>query len=511
MHTDEAVHAFQFADLLEKGRFRYDPAEYHGPTLIYFTLLPARLRAEKVLSDVDEKTLRLVPVFFGLGLILLLLPLVRGLGRGVVLTSAFWTAVSAPMAFYSRYYIHEVLFVFFSFALIVCGYRFLRSGKTSWILGAAFSAGLMHATKESCVLAWGAMAAALLPVWVERGRKRTDDGKWFRPRHTTVFLGGAAFVSALFYSSFLTHPEGIVDSFRAFLHYFNRSSVSSIHDHPWDYYFRLLLFWHVPGKPVWSEIPMLIPAGIGLLSAFGKFSDPGTDRRLIRFVLCYTALLAAIYTVIPYKTPWNLLGFYHGLVLLAGTGTVALLQGLKRKRARIVSAIFLMVLGSTAIRQTWLLNGRYDSDPGNPWVYAQAGESLLHVIRAVEDVASKVPEQFGIPVEVIVPRHEYWPLPWYFRRFTRIGWYGRVDSTAAPVPVILVAPQEEPSLVLKLYERMPPGSRYLYVPLWNEYTELRPGCEIRGYIRNEYIRKETWDAVQSEKEVPTNAPVTRRP
>jgi predicted membrane-bound mannosyltransferase len=37
MHTDEAVDAIKFGALLEKGSYIYDPAEYHGPTLNYFT------------------------------------------------------------------------------------------------------------------------------------------------------------------------------------------------------------------------------------------------------------------------------------------------------------------------------------------------------------------------------------------------------------------------------------------------------------------------------------------
>ena len=40
MHTDEAVHAIKFGQLLENNDYRYDHFEYHGPTLNYFTLLP---------------------------------------------------------------------------------------------------------------------------------------------------------------------------------------------------------------------------------------------------------------------------------------------------------------------------------------------------------------------------------------------------------------------------------------------------------------------------------------
>ena len=65
MHGDEAVHAAKFGDLLEKGYYRYNPNEYHGPTLNYLTLIPAWLSSAGKLTQVNEFTLRIVPVFFG--------------------------------------------------------------------------------------------------------------------------------------------------------------------------------------------------------------------------------------------------------------------------------------------------------------------------------------------------------------------------------------------------------------------------------------------------------------
>ena len=38
MHNDEAVNAVKFDELWRTHRFAYDPNEYHGPTLYYFTL-----------------------------------------------------------------------------------------------------------------------------------------------------------------------------------------------------------------------------------------------------------------------------------------------------------------------------------------------------------------------------------------------------------------------------------------------------------------------------------------
>jgi predicted membrane-bound mannosyltransferase len=50
LHVDEAVHAVKFGELLERHTYRYDPVEYHGPTLNYFTLIPARLASETTSS-----------------------------------------------------------------------------------------------------------------------------------------------------------------------------------------------------------------------------------------------------------------------------------------------------------------------------------------------------------------------------------------------------------------------------------------------------------------------------
>ena len=50
---------------------------------------------------------------------------------------------------------------------------------------------------------------------------------------------------------------------------------------------------------------------------------------MLRFLGFYTLLMATAYSVIPYKTPWCLLGFLHGMVLLAGIGAVRLLHAFR--------------------------------------------------------------------------------------------------------------------------------------------------------------------------------------
>ncbi|MGA3019257.1 MAG: hypothetical protein ABSF62_19200 [Bryobacteraceae bacterium] len=46
----------------------------------------------------------------------------------------------------------------------------------------------------------------------------------------------------------------------------------------------------------------------------------------------------------------------------------------------------------------------------------------------------------------------------------------------------------EPAIESKLYEQPPPGQREMYMNLFDQYAELRPRVEIRGYIA-----KSLWD------------------
>src|SRR6266446_7520825 len=102
MHNDEAVNAIKFGELWEKGAYKYDPNEHHGPSLYYATVALGRLTRASHFEDFSETRLRLVTVLFGLGLILLLPLVIDGLGRRPTVWSGFFVSVSPVMVFYSR-------------------------------------------------------------------------------------------------------------------------------------------------------------------------------------------------------------------------------------------------------------------------------------------------------------------------------------------------------------------------------------------------------------------------
>src|SRR5512147_1504641 len=143
MHPDEANQAVKFGDLLERGEYRFDPLDHHGPTLYYLTLPAAWAARETTLAGLDERVLRLVPALAGAALLLVLLLFSGGLSREATLAAAALAAVSPAMTYYSRFYIQETLLVAFLAVLLGAGWRYARKRSLVWAFVAGVAAGLM--------------------------------------------------------------------------------------------------------------------------------------------------------------------------------------------------------------------------------------------------------------------------------------------------------------------------------------------------------------------------------
>jgi hypothetical protein len=162
--------------------------------------------------------------------------------------------------------------------------------------------------------------------------------------------------------------------------------------------------------------------------------------------------------VIPYKTPWCALGVLHGTAMIAGYG----LSRLKPWAA------------FGALGFAFLLMARANAP--EVWSYAATSPDVLRMaerLRAVDRSAR---------IQVISSRN-LWPLPWYLRGFSNVGWREDVPQDGL-APVILATPEFEDALVRAMYELPPPGRRYLYRPMFDEPLMLRSGVELRGYRRD---------------------------
>ena len=520
MHGDEAIHAVKFGELLEKNFYRYNPQEYHGPTLNYFTLIPAWLSGIHKFKDLSEFTLRIVPVFFGLLLVLMPLLLVDGLGRSAMIIAAVMTAISPAFVFYSRYYIQEMLLVCFTFGVITCGWCYTQRKNTKWALLTGIFLGLCHATKETSIIVFGSILLALLLTLLLQHRQVSISNivKAIKPQHVIVTIIAAVIVSTLFYSSFFTNPDGILDSVLAYATYFNQAGQNNLHIYPWYYYLDILTWIEGFESLTWNEDLIIVMAGVGFIIAMTKsrysildarhsseYRESSIENRgLLRFLAFYTLIMTVVYSAIPYKTPWCLLGFLHGMILLAAVGVAALIKMSLYRWEKLAVGLLLVFFGLLLpAAQAYLGSYKYYADARNPYVYAHPTTDVFDITQRIEEVAQVHPEGHNIYIQVICPAADYWPLPWYLRSFPNVGWWNNVDENIPAAPVIIASPSVVPALMRKLYELPPPGKRNLYVPLFDSYTELRPQVELLGFVT-----KDLWDRFQQQQAQPVQSQST---
>ncbi len=475
MHHDEANQAVKFGILLEQGEYRYDRTEHHGPTLYYLTLPFAWIASGTSFSALSEVTLRLVPVIFGIGIILLFLLFKDGLSLEATVFASFLTAISPAMVFYSRFYIQETLLVFFLVGAVAASWRYTRTRSPFWAAASGFFFGMMFATKETCIIAFAAMLAALFLALLSLKNHSQPKDTPLLPKtsHLFIFLGTGVLVSLLLYSSFFQNPKGILDSVLAFGNYFSRAGSAGFHSHPVYYYLKMLAFSQYGNGPIWSEALILVLALIGGVAAFQPLSPGESSPFFIRFVTLYTLLATAAYSLIPYKTPWNMLPFYIGFILLAGYGAAFLVR-ISKKRAFQIAVVLVICLGVFRLGiQSYSANFTFYADSRNPYVYAHTSTGFLSLVKRINELALIHPDRNLMLIKVITEPDEAWPLPWYLRGFARVGYWQEVDEAGALADVPLIVSSINKTNQLQTYLE---DNHIL------EYYELRPGILLALYI-----------------------------
>ncbi len=123
LHHDEGVNGFFLTSLFRDGIYKYDPSNYHGPDLYYFALAAAKMFGLNTLS------IRGSVAIFGVLTVVLAFFLKNYIGKIGSLTAALLIALSPGMVYISRYFIHEISFVFFSIAIIIGVLYFIEKRK----------------------------------------------------------------------------------------------------------------------------------------------------------------------------------------------------------------------------------------------------------------------------------------------------------------------------------------------------------------------------------------------
>jgi hypothetical protein len=198
----------------------------------------------------------------------------------------------------------------------------------------------------------------------------------------------------------------------AFKNYAARAAGEG-HAKPFWYYAQLL----VGGR---SGAFICATACIGLLLAVRK-----REASPFAFLAYYAATVFVLYSAIPYKTPWLALNFWLPIALLAGL-TGASLWRLPVKRRMVLVALRTACIGLAAVATVLIahdMRQRVYLDPageGNPYAYAHTLEDLLGLPTELAQMAQQ--ERLVSP-RIAVIAADPWPLPWYLRSYTQVGYW----------------------------------------------------------------------------------------
>jgi uncharacterized protein (TIGR03663 family) len=448
LHHDEGTNVIFLLRFLREGAYHYDPSNYHGPLLYFLSAAPI------LLFGSSTTMLRAVPALLGTLMAVLPWGLRREIGRAGAVAAGILLATSPCLVYYSRDNIHEIYLVFLTLLLVVGLVRGLGSPRLGWFVMAGAAAGGLLATKETACLTFLALGAGLA------GSRR---GGLPAPRRAALIacVVAAGAVAVILYSDFFTDMGGLRRPIEALRLWGQRGLRGDGHAKPWSYFLGILR----------REEPAILLAAVAGAAVALKHRD-----RFAGFLALWAAAMVALYSCIPYKTPWLVLNLVLPLALLAGRAFETWLGpgGRAGRAARPWRAAAGILLASAAIasarRAFDLAFVRYDDERAGALVYVQTRRDALRMVARIEDYARHHPLGRSLPIQILSP--DYLPLNWYLRDFADVSYFGSVIESPGGPAVIARADSAE-----RVASLLGPGyARQTY--------GLRPGVDLCLFLQD---------------------------
>lgn len=418
-HHDEAVNGWFVDGIFSRGYYQYDPSNYHGPLFFYFLAFFEWVFGRSI------EALRLTPLLFGALVTGTPWLFRRWLGSFGTWTAMFFLAVSPAMVFYSRYAIHELMFAFFCI-LYFYFWAVLRTDGFKWqsVWGLGLSLGAMASLKENFII-------FVVSLGIAEVMTRVADQS-FRPRPAFQELAailkrrnfwqgvGVVFAATLAivwvtYSALGRDSNGFVNFFRAFAFWAETGDKGNGHQKPFYYWLSLM------GQYEWMALAGLV------LAPFSLARVPSVIRLLS--VVSVGVWLA--YSIVNYKTPWCVLSFYWGLILIAAYWIDVWVSKKRPKKQSegfkrwVVAA--LMIGFSFSFWQGYQAAYAAPDQDGHPYIYGQTYRDLMVPLRAMLEEADANPELLKSRRIQVVSTFT-WPLPYILGPYKQTGFYGESNA-----------------------------------------------------------------------------------
>ena len=398
-HFDESINGWFVMQVWDRGFYNYDPNNFHGPLYFYY------LQLFELLFGRSVEVMRAATGLLSIGCIYLVLAHRRFVGN-VASWAAIFIAISPAFVFYSRYAIHETLFIFAQL-LFSLGFWTWRENR-SWIAFSqmVFSVLILATTKETFFIFLGtwAIAIAVLKTVQKVMRQPADQSPKLSLTQSEIYrmlqvCGIAALILFGLFSNLFSEPKAFKEFFDAFAIWSKTGSGKSGHEKPFLYWIFLLARY---------EWPILLGLALTPLATLRK----GNPHLRIFALIGFGTWLA--YSIIPYKTPWLVMGVLWPLAFVLGWAIESVRNRFPSKL--LLVAITLILL--SPIVQTLRLNFVEYTNDQEPYVYVQSTKDIKVLMDLVNLQIERRPADFNMRVEVMTD--EGWPFPWIFGRFPNL-------------------------------------------------------------------------------------------
>ncbi len=504
MHNDEGVNAFFLIHLVRENNYRYDPNNYHGPSLYYMQLVPTWINTVvqngflgfqfNSIDGITDRSLRSGVIGASLLIlagVFLCIPRVGALGA---FTAFVLLGFSPNFLYFSRYFIHEMFFVLFTLGIYIGAFRYRDQRKTSDYALMFLSLVMLFCTKETSLVTMAVLALSWICAELTHfllNRKKSvplpsslqKDLGWFVGDLFTKYvwvLAAGLLIWFCLYTSFkpFSNLSGLADSVRTYVKW-TREGIESGHNKPFLYWIETVL--------MRDEGPLFFLAFVGCVVAFIKRERSGL------FLAFWAMGIVGAYSIIPYKTIWCVINLLLPMALISGYGIQTLFEKLvehQRMRAdRLRAWVALVVVGLATLQfpLAWNVTYRdYDKEFYEA-PYVHTSRDVYRLVERVRELAKQ--SKLDQDVKVSIFASLYWPIPYYFRDYTKIGFWGKLHDEGTLDDTLIIADREQlenlnkrllDSYRIEEYTLRPDFPLYLYInkKVFGEGTYRRPPSSV---------------------------------
>ncbi len=492
IHYDESLHAFYSWKLATGQGYQHNammhgPFQFIGPGFVF------------KIFGASEYTSRILAAFFGTALVGMPYFLRRQMGKGAALLASFLLAFSPSMMYLSRFIREDIYTIVWTLLLVICIWRYIDKGKSRYLLIGAAALSLSFSTKETTYITVAIFASFLILMAAKEFGKGIIKGFAFgqasRPVEFLLLLGslslplyaagisvlqsklgvtltgagqsgmpegapegyglavaglvvGVLFTLAiviglrwkaalwarcavifwgiftLLYTTFFTNPVGFASGMWQSLGYWMAQQPKHRLSQPWFYYPLEL--------SIYEFLPVLLAAGALIYYAVRKKSA------FHNFLIYWFLLALVLYLYAGEKAPWLIVHLLLPLILLAALFGADLLGGAITRRVwvRAGSAVVIAFLFVLTLWTGLRLNYIHDDHLTEVMVYAQGSSDLTNLMKEIDSLAQKTGE--GKAMKITVDSALTWPLAWYLRDYTNVGYPGLTTMSAPPDGSVLL-------------------------------------------------------------------------